>query len=263
MQKIYSRTFVLSAPECNAEQELSFPLLVSQIIDIATLHAIELGIGNPAMAHLNCGWVLSRLTVEADAYPKVNEKYTISTWIESTNRHFSVRVFQVSDYQERPIIYARSVWMVINTQTHENAGLGHVNITSEMISGVEVPIAKQGKHAKISGFECPPGPGELAASAPATLYTFRYSDLDFYRHVNTVRYILLLLNQFSLGDFDANFIRRFEIAFMREARYGMTVEVRRAEIAPERLSDTRFSLLEADAQDAQPLLAARVMLSPR
>lgn len=55
----FSRSFFLSAGEVNAEGEMSLPLLVSKIIDIATAHANSLGIGNPSMAAMNRGWVLS------------------------------------------------------------------------------------------------------------------------------------------------------------------------------------------------------------
>ena len=81
MKKVLSETFFLSAGETNAEQEMSLPLLVSKLIDIATLHANHLGIGNPSMKEMKAGWVLARLAVEIKDYPKVNENYTLSTWI--------------------------------------------------------------------------------------------------------------------------------------------------------------------------------------
>ena len=56
-----------------------------------------LGIGNPAMAHLGAGWVLSRLTIEMTRYPKCNTSYVLKTWVENWNRHFSTRDFSVED----------------------------------------------------------------------------------------------------------------------------------------------------------------------
>ena len=47
-------------------------------------------------------------------------------------------------------------------------------------------------------------------------YTFRYSDIDFNRHVNTLRYICVILNMFPLEFYDSHFIGRFEITFMKE-----------------------------------------------
>ena len=81
----------------NPEGELAVNILVGNIIEIATAHANMLGIGNPAMAHLGAGWVLSRLTIEMTRYPKCNTSYVLKTWVENWNEHFSTRDFSVED----------------------------------------------------------------------------------------------------------------------------------------------------------------------
>ena len=81
MKTEYSQKFLVSANEANPEGELAVHILVSDIIVVATKAALELGIGNPTMAHLNAGWVLSRLTIEMKSYPKVNTHYKIITWV--------------------------------------------------------------------------------------------------------------------------------------------------------------------------------------
>lgn len=214
MVKEYTKQYFLIPGEANGQQEMPLTLLTSRIIEIATEHANTLGIGYAQMDPDNLGWVLSRLTIEMDKYPKVNEHYSIITWIESWNRHFSERNFEILDQSGATIGFVRTVWMVINTVTHENAGTSGINFDLSLISERQCPIAKQGKLRQV---EC-----EL----PAT-YTFKYSDIDFYRHVNTVRYIELLLNRFSMDDFDRMSIKRFEIAFMHEGHYGQTVKVMR------------------------------------
>ncbi len=50
--------------------------------------------------------------------------------------------------------------------------------------------------------------------------------MDFNRHVNSSRYIELLLNQWDLAFHDSHRLTRFEIAYLREAVYGEEVEVR-------------------------------------
>ncbi len=229
MDPIFSQSFFLSAGETNAESELSLPLLMSKIIDIATAHANSLGIGNPAMEHLGCGWVLSRVAVEMQSYPRVNESYTLTTWVESWNRHFSVRNFSIINQEGVTVGYATSVWMVLNTTTRENFGLAHLRLPEEMICGEKIPIRPVGKHLNIidaaPGAETPKGT-LLSTEAPFE-YTFRYTDLDFYRHVNTVRYVSMLLNRFSLNDMDTHVVRRLELSFLRECRYGETVLLRR------------------------------------
>lgn len=256
---LFTQTFFLSAGETNAEQEISLPLLTSKIIDIATAHANSLGIGNPAMEALGCGWVLSRIAIEMERYPKVNETYSLTTWIESWNRHFSVRNFRVTDGNGTPVGYATSVWMVLNTMTRENAGLSHLSLAPDMIDGSPCPIARPGKHPVIvpSDHEGEISRGTMRATAPAVEYRFAYCDLDFYRHVNTVRYVSMLLNQFTLGEMDATQVSRLELAFMREGRYGESVMLLRADNSDQ----TAFAI--EDASDGTGLVGALVSRRPR
>lgn len=214
MIKEFSKTYFLIPGEANAQQEMPLTLLTSRIIEIATEHANHLHIGYANMDSQNLGWVLSRLTVEMRRYPRVNEHYSITTWIESWNRHFSERNFEITDSKGETIGFVRTVWMVINTVTHENAGTDALTLDSELISSRECPIAKQ---SKLRAVEC---------ETPLN-YKFRYTDIDFYRHVNTVRHIELLLNTFTMDDFDRSFIARFEIAFMHEGIYDTEVDIRR------------------------------------
>lgn len=240
MKPEISQSYFLSAGEVNAESEIALPLLASKIIDIATAHANSLGIGNPDMPGPTCGWVLSRLTIEMERYPRVNETYALSTWIESLNRRFSDRAFAIMDAEGRALGYARSVWMVLDTATHESIDLSQFRLPDEMISGKECPIAR------------PRRIRETEPNRPTVSYTFQYCDLDFYRHVNTVRYISLLLNRFSLEELDATTVGRIELSFMREGRYGQTVEIQRRDEG----MASHFRL--TDAADGSPLLEASI-----
>ena len=252
MNQELTQTFFLSAGETDAEGKLSLPLLTSKIIDIATAHANSLGIGNPSMAHLRRGWVLSRLAIEMTEYPKVNDSYSLTTWVESWNRHFSERNFAITAADGRVLGYARSIWMVLDTETRESTGLSHLNLPEGIISSRECPIPRQGKHHLILplSFDGELPRGAVKSTAEPQHYTFKYCDIDYYRHVNTVRYVQMLLNRFSLEFFDTHEIERMELTFMRESLYGQTVAINRADNG----SETLFSLNNSDT--SEPLLFA-------
>ncbi|MDE6523297.1 MAG: acyl-[acyl-carrier-protein] thioesterase [Muribaculaceae bacterium] len=247
-ETIITRKYYLSAAECNAQQEMSLPLLAQKLIDVATEHANILEIGNPSMPSPDMGWVLSRLTVEMDRYPRENTDYSITTWVEDWNRHFSRRAFSISDADGNILGYARSIWMVLNTSDRSNAGLSGLNFNPEWISDIECPIPMQEKHVRIE-----PDGNE-------SVYRFKYCDIDFYRHVNTVRYIDLLLNQFDMQTYDANIVNRLELSFLHEASYGMEIRIMK------QTSDTNLLLhrLYLEKSDAtQPILYSRLRFAPR
>ena len=255
----YSQTFLVSANEANPEGELGVHILVSNLIEVATRAALSIGIGNPVMEHLHAGWVLSRLTVEMDSYPKVNTQYTISTWVESWNRHFSVRDFEIMDGEGNTVGYARSIWMVLNTETHENFGLSHLSLPPEAITKRDCPIQRQEKHIEIYRHDASDAPASaLIANTEEREYTFRYNDIDFYRHVNTVRYVSLLLNSYSLEEFDRSFLNRLELSFLHEGNFGETVEIRRYNHDK---SLSSFSLYSKKKEI--PILFARIKLKDR
>ncbi|MDE7402344.1 MAG: hypothetical protein K2M87_02900 [Muribaculaceae bacterium] len=259
MTKEFSQEFYLSAGEVNAEGEMSLSLLVSKIIDIATAHANSLGIGNPAMESLGRGWVLSRIAIEVSRYPKVNENYKLTTWIESWNRHFSSRNFMLSDACGNPVGYGRSIWMILDTNTRESVGLSHLNFDPELISDRECPIQGAGKHCIVlpQDFdgEIPRG-GHVATHEPYE-YMFKYGDLDFYRHVNTVRYVTMILNQFGLAEMDSTIVSRLEMSFMREGRYGEVINLLRSD------DDLHSAFSIQDAEESTPLLFAQTLRKPR
>ncbi len=262
--KEFSRSFFISANEANPERELAVNILVSNIIEIATAHANALGIGNPSMEHLGAGWVLSRLALEMQEYPKANSTYTLTTWVESWNRHFSVRDFEITDQSGRILGYARSVWMVLNMETHENFGLSHLSLPEEVVSTRPCPIPPQEKHVEILPLDTPEDeipPKALRATQATSFYTFTYSDIDFYRHVNTVRYISLLNNQFTLEDFDSYFIGRLELSFLHEGNYGVKAAILRHQSQSSIEGDTAFSILNSDTR--LPILFARIRLVKR
>ena len=247
-ETIITRKYYLSAAECNAQQEMSLPLLTQKLIDVATEHANILEIGNPSMPSPDMGWVLSRLTVEMNRYPHENTDYSITTWVEDWNRHFSRRAFSISDSEGNILGYARSIWMVLNTSDRSNAGLSGLNFKPEWISNIECPIPMQEKHVRI----------EPDGKEPT--YRFKYCDIDFYRHVNTVRYIDLLLNQFDMQTYDENIVNRLELSFLHEASYGMEIRVMRQTSDSNPLLH-RLYLEKTDA--TRPILYSRLRFSPR
>lgn len=248
-KEILTRRAYVSAAECNAQQELGLPMLAQQLIDVATEHANLLGVGNPNMPSPTMGWVLSRLTIEMERWPKVNTDYSVSTWVEDWNRHFSRRAFSITDSEGQILGYARSIWMVLNMADRSNAGLGNLHYDREWLSKKPCPIATQEKHQKIE-----------SGAGGATLFRFKYCDIDFYRHVNTVRYIDLLLNQFEMEIYDRNSVGRLELSFLHEGNYGQTIEIRAEESAT---TPRLYRLSLTDASSNQELLYARIRFRPR
>ena len=210
-KKQFSYTYYLAAGECNPQGEMPLTLLMSRIIEVATWHANSWGAGYARLIQDNQVWVLSRVTIEVTAMPRVNENYTLTTWIEDYNRHFSQRNMRLDDAQGKPLGYVRTIWMVIDMSTRASVDLSQLDYISDKVSDLPCPIEPISRLRPIE-------------QGHAVDYTFGYMDCDFNRHVNTVRYLAHLMNLFDMDCYDNYFISRMEIAFIMETRYGETAQ---------------------------------------
>lgn len=209
--KEFSKTYYLAAGECNPQGELPLTLLMTRIIEVATLHANSWGVGYERLIRDNQVWVLSRVAIEMTEYPKVNTNYKLTTWIEDYNRHFSQRNMRIDDENGKPLGYVRTIWMVIDMNTRASVDIEKLGYIRENVSDIPCPIEPQSRLRPIE-------------QGHAVDYTFGYMDCDFNRHVNTVRYLSLLMNMFDMDCYDHYFIRRMELAFIKETRYGETAQ---------------------------------------
>lgn len=210
---LYSHRYHLTAAQCNAQRELAPSQLVQQIIEVATEHADLLGVGFKDLQTNGNLWVLSRVAIDMKRYPHLYEDYSLATWIESYNRHFSERNIEISSDSGEIIGYARTIWVAININTRRPADLSYISHISDTVCDHPCPIPKQGKIR-------PADPPQMCHP-----YRFQVSDIDVNRHVNSSRYVELVINQMDLETYDSFFVSRFEIEYRREAHYGDEMEV--------------------------------------
>lgn len=207
---VFSKTYFLTAGESNARGEMPTTLMAERLIEIATNHANNLGIGYATLAPLGVGWVLSRLGVRMMRVPRINEYYTITTWIESWNRLFSERCFRFDDADGNVIGWGRTTWATIDFATRKAVDLTRFASNGLLGHGMECGLPRMRNHT----------PTDCAETVPLT---FRFMDLDFNRHVNSVRYIEHILNLWPLEHYDRYRVESFEIAYRRECLAGQTV----------------------------------------
>ena len=243
LQTLYTKNYRLTAAQCNAQSELAPSQLIQQIIEVATEHADLLGVGFRDLQNHGDLWVLSRVAIEMKRYPRLLEDYTLTTWIEGYNRHFSERNIEIRTADGTILGHARTIWVAINMQSRRPADLSYISYISQTVSDHPCPIPKQGK---IRPAETP----QIVHD-----YTFRISDIDLNRHVNSTRYVELILNQMDLADFDSFFLQRFEIEYRREAHYGDTVEVDSS------ISDC--GIIAAICRSDEIICLARAVMAPR
>lgn len=191
----------------------TLPTLGSSILNVAGADAHGKGFGVDALNADNHSWVLSRMAIEVDERPTQYTDYTVATWINEYGRVLSTRNFTLTDSSGREFARAVTQWAMIDLTTRAAVDLSWVGRAhSEAIVDAPSPAEK---------------PRKIRSVEPERFVEHRvvYSDIDFNRHVNTMRYIEMCLDMLPVDSFAREEGVRLDIHFLHECRYGELLRV--------------------------------------
>lgn len=212
---VFSQREFLTAGQCNAEGEMPLYAFLSRLIEVATAHSNKACFGYARLIEHRCSWVLSRVTASITRLPGINEWFSIKTWVEEIGRLMTTRCYEMTDDEGRVIATVRTAWCAINIDTRRPADLNVVlpGISSYINSDLHCPIVPAAK------------PRRVREADRVEDYRFKYSDIDFNRHVNSCRYMELLLDGWDVDFFDRNRVSAFDLVFHHEALEGQQARV--------------------------------------
>jgi acyl-ACP thioesterase len=221
LEKTGTFHFVTESYLLDFRGRVTIPMMGNYMLHAASSHASLRGFGFSDMTERHTAWVLSRLAMEIDRYPAMSEPVTLYTWISEAGRLFTHRCFELADGAGKAVAYAHSVWAAIDVQTRRPTPLD-VEALSVYIADRYCPVGTPGKI------------GPVEQDTEGVPYRVKYSDLDINGHFNSIKYMEHLLDLFDLDLFTEKEVKRFEIAYLSEGRYGMPLTLHRKETAPDR-----------------------------
>ena len=198
---------------CDFAERLCVSHLGNHLLNAADFHSNDRGFGMLYLNSIGKTWVLSRLAMEMDEIPKAYDRFSVETWVESAKRFFTNRNFRIAAADDGGKVYGygRSVWAMIDVATRQPVDLLSVNggaLADYVETEKECPMEKPSR-AKMSD----------EAALVRTLGTV-YSDIDMNGHVNSVKYIEHILDLWTTDWYARHPLRRFDIAYVAEARLG-------------------------------------------
>jgi len=191
----------------------TIPSMIESILNTAGVDAHGKGFGVDALNADNHSWVLSRMAVELDRLPEQYADYEIATWISDYGRVLSTRNFTLSDAGGHSFGRAVTQWAMIDLAKRTAVDLSWVGRAhGEAIVDVPPPAEK---------------PRKIREVVPVRSWEHRvvYSDIDFNRHVNTMRYIEMMLDMLPVEQLTADRPVRIDAHFLHETRYGQVLRV--------------------------------------
>lgn len=183
-------------------------------LNTAGTDAQRKGFGEDVLVPQNRSWVLSRMTLEVDKRPDQYTDFTVTTWIGENNRLISTRNFTGKDDKGEVICRCSTQWCLIDFQKRLPISLSEVLPLCEEFVRNDVPAPCE-------------APRKVPSCTPATFFERKvvYSDIDFNSHMNTMRYIALVMDMLPLEKLIGSSPLRLDANFIRECRYGQTIKI--------------------------------------
>lgn len=212
MAEITSYTHRVEPQDVDFTLRASVAAVINYMLNVAGVDAHNKGFGVDALQGQSFTWVLSRLGVEVYRQPKQYEQIVVDTWVNEFNRLSSTRNFKLKSGEE-VLAQGVSQWCMLNMETRQAVDMSLLKDVYERAMVDEPsPIAVPARLRAVDG--------EVVLSRPVV-----YSDIDFNRHVNTLRYIDLIFDALPLERVEGNNGLRIDLNFIAEARYGERLNV--------------------------------------
>lgn len=178
-----STVFVLDASVPYGDVDRDERLLLSGVFKLlqeaAIRHANVHDTGTRAMTSRGEAWVLNRVAVTIDDYPRHEDNLRVETWSMGVTGFRGYRDYRVKA-GERTSITASSLWLYVNVRDRALARVP-AEIVERFPKGEGMPFVPDLEKMKLE-----PPPPELAQT---TTITTRYSDVDGMRHINNTAYL--------------------------------------------------------------------------
>lgn len=175
-------TYYADPQQVDFTLRMTVPALANEVLNTAGVDAQRKGFGIDKLNKENRSWVLSRMAIEIDDRPEQYSSYEIVTWVNEYNRMLSTRNFTLHDAAGREFGRAVTQWCIIDLGARKAIDLNTVIGTcADSIVDAPSPIEK---------------PRKVTGIVPQHIAEHRvvYSDIDFNRHVNTMRYINMMFD---------------------------------------------------------------------
>ncbi len=222
MELIGTYTYSIDAYLSDFRGKATLPMLGGFMLQAATRHAEERGFGYSAMTGNNRVWVLTRMNIIINEYPKNDTEIKVHTWVTDVNKIFTERCFAFEDHDGNYFGYARSVWASIDIETRRPTNVLELQGLTEYIMNKDCPIATAVKIPSLKDAEFD------------TSFIVKYSDIDINKHLNSIKYIEHFVDIFPLGMYTEKEIHNFEINYITEGQYNTKLDIFKKEVESDR-----------------------------
>lgn len=206
---IYSEDFQIRASEVDTSGNITYSAICSLFQEVAGNHALLLNFDITDLHKKGLTWVLHRMDIKIDEFPKWRDIITVETWPAAGDALRAYRNYRILDSNGKVLGVCLSYWMMINMETRRPTRMTEDILNTRLSDREHVLPVTSERIPKIT------------ESSTEKKVVVRKSDLDMNQHVNNARYLEWMQEPLNNGQISRT--KRIDIVFVRESLYGDSI----------------------------------------
>ncbi|MEZ5197681.1 MAG: thioesterase [Bacteroidales bacterium] len=179
--------------------------LFNYLQETALKHAENMGFGYDDVKKNGQLWVVARILLKMNRYPRWREQITVETWPRGVEGMWAFREYRLIDSEGNELGGASSSWLVLDMSDRKP-------VAPELVFHALPYVNPQSATGEV--------PGRINAKKDlndGVMHLVTYSEVDFYQHVNNTRYIDWVLDAIHQLKLKID-IKKININYMSEAK---------------------------------------------
>ncbi|REC33088.1 acyl-[acyl-carrier-protein] thioesterase [Enterococcus pseudoavium] len=210
MGKRYTMEHEVAYYQCDINQNMTFPALLSVVIKASSDQSDQLERGTEYINTLGLTWVITQTEIAIKRLPQVGEKITIMTDPTEFNRFFCYRSFFIYDQAGSELVKIDMSFVLMDIENRKMS-----SVDAELMAPYESSqVKKIRRWPKI----------ESVTGDQHQLYHVRYYDLDSNHHVNNAMYFNWLIDVLGYDFMTEHEATYVNVKFDKEVLYGNDIE---------------------------------------
>ncbi len=248
MKATHRERFRVRSYETDPLGRLQIPILCKLLQEVATTHASLLGVAVEILFERGTAWVLSRLHLTLERWPRGDDEITIETWPEAMSRLLVERCFSLFSEEGQQVGTVSTLWLMLDLERRRPIRLpgGVWDRFDEYEIGT--------KPTKSATLMVPDPPDRELA------FTVRRSDVDLAAHANNTSFVEWAVEAVPDRVWSTCDLTDLEIHFLAECHQGQTVLSRSKLISGRDTHEVRHQLVRTE--DGVEVARARTVWRP-
>lgn len=196
--------------ECDINQTMTFPAMISVAIKASSDQSDLLDRGSDFINQLGLTWVITQTKVTIDRLPEVGEFISITTEPTAFNKYFCYRDYWIYDQAGNELVKIEMAFVLMKIEERKMS-----SVDEALMAPFESPKVKKIKRwDKIE-------PVETGQMRP---YHVRFYDLDSNHHVNNAMYFNWIIDVLGYDFMTRHVPMEVNVKFDKEVQYGNDIE---------------------------------------